>query len=288
MDKIYLEDMVVRFSQEPDCCQENDDMQKIEIHSENNGSGNFFWFKTDRWSFSEPDDLVKLAERIRAMEQTNNKYENGEVIYNNNNNIKQIEFVDLGLPSGLKWAKCNVGAEKETDYGDYFMWGSTTPNTADECTWANAPFNNHSSDYNETYFNSVKGTVCPNGVLAKEYDAASHIMGGDWRMPTKAELQELIDYTTNEWFTNYNGTGVNGKKFTGSNGNSIFIPAADFRSGSSFYGREDYNGDIWSSSLFTSRPKNAWYLNFFSDDFYVDYADRNYGLMVRGVYENLL
>ena len=288
MDKIYLEDMVVRFSQEPDCCQENDDMQKIEIHSENNGSGNFFWFKTDRWSFSEPDDLVKLAERIRAMEQTNNKYENGEVIYNNNNNIKQIEFVDLGLPSGLKWAKCNVGAEKETDYGDYFMWGSTTPNTADECTWANAPFNNHSSDYNETYFNSVKGTVCPNGVLAKEYDAASHIMGGDWRMPTKAELQELIDYTTNEWITNYNGTGVNGRKFTGSNGNSIFIPAADFRSGSSFYGREDYNGDIWSSSLFTSRPKNAWYLNFFSDDFYVDYADRNYGLMVRGVYENLL
>ena len=86
MDKIYLEDMVVRFSQEPDCCQENDDMQKIEIHSENNGSGNFFWFKTDRWSFSEPDDLVKLAERIRAMEQTNNKYENGEVIYNNNLN----------------------------------------------------------------------------------------------------------------------------------------------------------------------------------------------------------
>ena len=47
----------------------------------------------------------------------------------------QFEYVDLGLPSGLKWAKCNVGAEKETDYGDYFMWGSTEPNTADECTW---------------------------------------------------------------------------------------------------------------------------------------------------------
>ena len=81
MDKIYLEDMVVRFSQEHDCCQENDDMQIIEIHSENNGVGNFFWLKTDRWSFSEPDDLVKLAERIRAMEQTNNKYENGELTY---------------------------------------------------------------------------------------------------------------------------------------------------------------------------------------------------------------
>ena len=286
MDKIYLEDMVVRFSQEPDCCQENDDMQKIEIHSENNGSGNFFWFKTDRWSFSEPDDLVKLAERIRAMEQTNNKYENGEVIYNNNNynNIKQIEYVDLGLPSGLKWAKCNVGAEKETDYGDYFMWGSTTPNTADECTWANAPFNNHSSDYNETYFNSVKGTVCPNGVLAKEYDAASQIMGGDWRMPTKAELQELIDYTTNEWITNYNGTGVNGRKFTGSNGNSIFIPAAGIYSDGEVYDVGDY-GDVWSSSLNASKPNLAGYFAFSSGNCYMDYYYRYLGRSVRGVHK---
>ena len=196
---------------------------------------------------------------------------------------KQYEYVDLGLPSGLKWAKCNVGATSETAYGDYFMWGSTTPNNDIPCDWEHAPFNNGSSDYDETYFNSVKDTVCPNGVLAKEYDTASQIMGGDWRMPTKAEIQELIDYTTNEWVEDFNGTGVNGRKFTGSNGNSIFIPAAGFRSTSSFYYQEDYNGDIWSSSLFTSRPKNAWYLNFFSDDFYVDYADRNYGLMVRGV-----
>ena len=194
----------------------------------------------------------------------------------------QFEYVDLGLPSGLKWAKCNVGAENETDYGDYFMWGSTISNNDTPCDWEHAPFNGGSSNYDETYFNSVKDTVCPNGMLTKEYDAASHIMGGDWRMPTKAEIQELIDYTTNEWVEDFNGTVVNGRKFTGSNGNSIFIPAAGCRSGSSFYG-QDYKGDIWSSSLFTSRPKNAWYLNFFSDDFYVDYADRNYGLMVRGV-----
>ena len=130
MDNIYLEDMVVRFSQEPDCCQENDDMQIIEIHSENNGVGNFFWLKTDRWSFSEPDDLVRLAKRIRAMEETNNKYENGEVIHDNNiddkpihNKIKQIEYVDLGLPSGTLWANMNLGATSETDYGDFYMWG---------------------------------------------------------------------------------------------------------------------------------------------------------------------
>ena len=199
---------------------------------------------------------------------------------------KQNEYVDLGLPSRLKWAKCDVGAEKETDYGYHFMWGSTTPNTAYECTWVNTPFNSGASNYDEEYFTTHKSEwLDDNGNLKPEFDAARAIMGGDWRMPTKAELQELIDYTTNEWFTNYNGTGVNGMKFTSKTDESkyIFIPAADFRSGSSFYGREDYNGDIWSSSLFTSRPKNAWYLNFFSDDFYVDYADRNYGLMVRGV-----
>ena len=282
MDKIYLEDMVVRFSQEPDCCQETDDMQKIEIHSENNGSGNFFWFKTDRWSFSEPDDLVKLAERIRAMEQTNNKYENGEVIYNNNNNnnnIKQFEYVDLGLPSDLKWAKCNIGATSESDYGDYFMWGSTTPNTASECTWANAPFNNGSSKYDGTYFNSVKDTVCPNGILAKEYDAASHIMGSDWRMPTKAEIQELIDNTTNEW-TQVNG--VNGRKFTGSNGNSIFIPAAGYCYDGSVYSVGSY-GYVWSSSLYTSGPSNAWYLYFNSGDCNMYYGNHYIGWTVRGV-----
>ena len=285
MDKIYLEDMVVRFSQEPDCCQENDDMQKIEIHSENNGVGNFFWFKTDRWSFSEPDDLVKLAERIRAMEQTNNKYENGEVIHNNNNNnnTKRYEYVDLGLPSGLKWAKCNVGATTETAYGDYFMWGSTTPNTADECNWAKAPFNGGASEFNSDYFTShMSEWLDNNGNLKTEFDAASHIMGGDWRMPTKDEIQELIVYTTKERFTNYNGTGVNGWKFTGSNGNSIFIPAAGYRSGSWFADQGDH-GNVWSSSLYILDPYNAWGLYFYSDGCNVIGLYRYGGRSVRGV-----
>ena len=197
-------------------------------------------------------------------------------------NANGYSYVDLGLPSRLKWATMNVGATSETDYGDYFMWGSTTPTTANACTWTNAPFNGESSDYDETKFNPVKGTVCPNGVLAKEYDAASQIMGGDWRMPTKTELQELIDYTTNEWVTNYKGTGVNGRKFTGSNGNSIFIPAA----GSCYNGVVavvDNDGDIWSSSLNTSTPRNAWYLYFDSGRCNMDDYDRYYGYAVRGV-----
>ena len=198
----------------------------------------------------------------------------------------QFEYVDLGLPSGLKWAKCNIGAEKETDYGDYFMWGSVTPNTADECNWESYTHCNGSYDTLTKYNTLSLYGENPDNIttLEPEDDAATQIMGSDWRMPTKDEIQELIDNTDSEWVEDFNGTGVKGRKFTSKADTSkyIFIPAAGCRSGSSFYG-QDYKGDIWSSSLFTSRPKNAWYLNFFSDDFYVDYADRNYGLMVRGV-----
>ena len=176
--------------------------------------------------------------------------------------MTQFEYVDLGLPSGLKWAKCNLGAENETDYGDYFMWGSVTPNTPEECTWTNAPFNGGLSYYNSTYFSEVKDTVWPNGVLTKEYDAASQIMGGDWRMPTRDEFQELLDNTDNEWIEDFNGSGVNGRKFTSKiNGNSIFIPASGVRSGSAFCYQGIFS-QVWSSSLVTESPSFAWNLYF--------------------------
>ena len=198
--------------------------------------------------------------------------------------IKEYEYVDLGLPSGLKWAKCNVGAEKETDYGDYFQWGSITPNTDTPCDWINAPFNNGSSDYDETYFNSIKDTVCPNDVLAKDYDAAAQIMGGNWRMPTRDEFYDLLDNTDNEWIEDFNGTGVNGWKFTSKIDASkyIFIPTG----GSCNGGSVNYVGGIgyvWSSSLSTSYTDNAWYLYFLSDGCGVYNYYRYYGKSVRGV-----
>ena len=196
------------------------------------------------------------------------------------------QFVDLGLPSGLKWAKCNVGAETETDYGDYFMWGSITPNTTDACIWANAPFNNGSSSCNKTYFNSVKDTVCPNGILAKEYDAAAQIMGDDWRMPTRDEFQELLDNTDNEWIEDFNGSGVNGRKFTSkTNGNSIFIPASGVRSGSAFCYQGIFS-HVWSSSLVTEFPFSAWNLYFNSGGIFAQSTSgRYFRFAVRGVTE---
>ena len=163
------------------------------------------------------------------------------------------------------------------------MWGSTRPNTPDECIWAKAPFNGGNPSYNADAFNKVKDTACPNGILAKEYDAASQIMGGDWRMPTWTELDELLSGTTNEWMANYNGTGVSGRKFTSkTNGNSIFIPAAGTCDGGSVDSVGSY-GSVWSSSLDTSDSDCAWGLGFSSVVCGMGSNSRCYGLSVRGV-----
>ena len=164
------------------------------------------------------------------------------------------------------------------------MWGSTTPNTASQCTWSNAPFNNGLDSYNEEYFNTHKSEwLDDNNNLKPEYDAASHIMGGDWKMPTKAEFQELLDNTNKEW-TRVNG--VNGYKFTtkkeGFQNNSIFIPAAGRCSNGSVNGVV-YYGDVWSSSLYTSTPYEAWSVLFGDEGCNMCRDSRYFGQSVRGV-----
>lgn len=195
----------------------------------------------------------------------------------------RMEFVDLGLPSNTLWAKCNIGAATETDYGDYFMWGSTTPDNNHTCNWANTPFNNGSSDYDSNHFNSVKDTLCPNGVLAKEFDAAYKATNGFAIMPTVADIQELLENTEYQWFENYNGSGVKGRKFTSKiNSKSIFIPAAGWRINSSFQSR-GINGYFWSSTLMTSDPKYAWGIIFGSDADNITESFRDCGNVVRAV-----
>ena len=192
------------------------------------------------------------------------------------------EYVDLGL--SVKWAKCNVGAEKETDAGLYFTWGETTGYTASQVgtdkqfSWRDYKYGNSSS--NLTKYNQSDGKT----VLESADDAASQIMGSDWRMPTKAEFEELLSGTTNEWVTNYNGTGVNGRKFTSKTDTSkyIFIPAAGFCYDSSVSNVGGYGG-VWSSSLDTSDPGNAWNLYFSSGGRNMGNLGRCYGRSVRGV-----
>ena len=109
-------------------------------------------------------------------------------------------------------------------------------------------------------------------------------MGSDWRMPTEAEFQELLSGTTNEWITNYNGTGVKGRKFTSKKDTSkyIFIPAAGYCNDGSVNNVGNY-GNVWSSSLYTSGPDDAWCLNFYSGNCDMSNNYRCYGWSVRGV-----
>ena len=114
--------------------------------------------------------------------------------------IKEYEYVDLGLPSGLKWATMNIGAETETDYGDYFMWGSTTPNNDTPCVWEHAPFNNGLRKYDKEYFNTNKSEwLDDNGNLKPEYDAVYKATDGMARMPTQDEFEELFYNTVHMW-----------------------------------------------------------------------------------------
>ena len=168
-------------------------------------------------------------------------------------------YVDLGLPSGLLWATCNVGADNPEDYGDYFAWGETeTKSTYDWSTYKWCNGDEFSLTKYCTY--SSYGTVDNKTVLDPEDDAAHVNWGGDWRMPTYDEMKELKNNCTSEWTTQ---NGVNGRKFTGPNGNSIFLPAAgDYRGGSLLYAGSD--GDYWSSSLLTDYPDNACSLFFCS------------------------
>ena len=202
---------------------------------------------------------------------------------------KQYEYVDLGLPSGLKWGKCNVGAETETDYGYYFQWGDIEDKTNSDCRWESYKHCNGSHNKLTKYCVDNKygsfGTVDNKTTLDLKDDAATQIMGGDWRMPTKGDFQELLDNTDSEWIEDFNGSGVNGRKFTSRIDTSkyIFIPASGSRLGSlSAY--QSSLGFVWSSSLYTSNPNCAWNLYFDSDDIATDDHDyRNYGHVVRGV-----
>ena len=196
------------------------------------------------------------------------------------------QYVDLGLPSGLKWAKCNIGAKKETDYGYYFQWGEITPYT--DYTWADYKYCNGSSTTMTKYNTFPLFGEKPDDKtkLDSEDDAARANMGGDWRMPTQTEIQELLENTENEWISDYNGTGVSGRKFTSKTDTSkyIFFPAAGGCDQRSVYDVGSY-GDVWSSSLNISNPYSAWYLVFNSVNCGMGrFGNRYIGRSVRGVF----
>lgn len=184
--------------------------------------------------------------------------------------------VDLGL--SVKWATCNVGANSPEEYGDYFAWGEISPK--DE-------YRIQTYQYWTDY--DGDGDYLDSGELAKlgdiagnpQYDAATANWGGAWRMPTRSEQYELLNNCTWEW-TILNG--VNGQKVTGPNGNSIFLPAAGHRYGTSSYDVGS-GGFYWSSTPHGDDVGNAYGLRFNSDYYDWSWYYRYNGQSVRPVLE---
>ena len=190
------------------------------------------------------------------------------------NMVNGHEYVDLGLPSGLKWATCNVGANKPEDYGDYFAWGETM--TKETYTEYNCPTYGLSKSELQS-----QGYVDSEGNITSQYDTARAKWGGKWRMPTKAELQELLDKCT---WSLMSQNGVEGYKVTGPNGNSIFLPAAGLRDGSSLDLAGSY-GYYWSSTPVDFNDSIANDLYFSSSLLLMNSHYRYYGQSVRPVLE---
>ncbi|MDD7528459.1 MAG: hypothetical protein PUK04_03195 [Bacteroidales bacterium] len=193
------------------------------------------------------------------------------------------EYVDLGLPSGTKWATCNVGATKPEEYGNYYAWGETT--TKSTYHWSTYKYGSDYDELTKYCTSSSKGTVDNKTVLDPEDDAARANWGGSWRMPTDGEWAELLDECTWEWKNAYKGTTAGYLVTSKINGNSIFLPAAGYRYSGGLYNAGSY-GDYWSGSLCTGIPDDAWDVYFDSDRVYRGYdGGRYYGHSVRPVFK---
>ena len=190
-------------------------------------------------------------------------------------------YVDLGLPSGTLWATCNVGADTPEGHGDYFAWGETTTKTT--YNWSTYKYCNggeemksltkYCNDSNFGYNDFTDNLT----VLQPMDDAATANWGNGWCMPTVEQWRELYLYTTHTW-TEQNG--VNGRLFTASNGNNLFLPAAGYR-WDDVHNSAGSIGYYWSSSLDTISPYNAWNFNFDLDSYYVFAYFRSDGRSVR-------
>lgn len=179
-------------------------------------------------------------------------------------------LIDLGLPSGTKWACCNVGANKPESSGEYYSWGEVATKYR----------------YNyKTYLHYSNGRYINIGtdISGSRYDAAHVEWGGNWRMPTYNEAKELINNCTYEW-TVLNG--VKGGKFTSKiNGKSIFLPASGLR-GDSGLEEQGVYGYCWSGTLNSNDDTHAYYLGCNSTNAFCNYWIRPCGHPVRPVRKN--
>ena len=240
----------------------------------------------DQVKDGDTDAAAALAQIIQKLEDLKGSIGGGGTT------PSPVEYVDLGLPSGLKWAKCNLGASKPSDYGDYYSWGETAPKADYDWPtykWMQAGKSN--SNYITKYtvadgqtwgiwYDSSGAFIGDNKtVLAAADDAATANLGSPWRMPTADEIKELIDNCTWIWTTQ---DGVNGYQVDGPNGNAIFLPASGEREDSGLIDAGT-KARYWSSSLRTVLNSYAHHIYFDSGNYERQGVLRCYGYSVRPV-----
>lgn len=262
--------------------------------------------KRNKTPFTSKDEAMqKLQEQLSAAKV-------GEMIIATYQKPKVYEYVDLGLPSGLLWAKCNVGAATEDEAGQYFQWGDTQGYTAEQIgtgagkkffAWSDYKFSIDGSSSNFSKYNESDNKT----VLDPEDDGVRANMGGDWRMPTREDFIELISNTDvylvpnegheikgslqsesmwmwDEVVVDYTFRGI---KFYHKEDKEkyMFIPAA----GSSFSGRNETVGQqlhLWSSSVRSITEGSDFFVS--STMGTIMGNARYYGIPVRGVKEQMV
>lgn len=188
------------------------------------------------------------------------------------------QWVDLGL--SVQWYSVNLGAAAPEQYGDYYAWGETaTKSDYSWSTYAHGSNNNQLTKYCDSSDYGLNGFTDNLTTLQSSDDAATAVLGGGARIPTQAEWQELLNNTTREWTTQ---NGVYGRKFTATNGNSLFLPAAGTRVLSDLMSAGE-SGHYWSASLGGDYPCHAWHVTFLFGYQCVSAFDRYYGFSVRAV-----
>ena len=198
------------------------------------------------------------------------------------NDVAQHQYVDLGLPSGTLWATCNIGASSPEECGDYFAWGETMPK--DYYAWSSYKWNISSTiGYELTKYCLEDLYGCGGFVDGKEEldpadDAAYVNWGPQWRMPTMEQFEEMYNKCALSWKQQ---NGVYGMLFTGPNGRSMFLPVTGLRVGCERY-YSSYEGNCWSRTCYND-SRNAIYFSYYSEDWYMFYGKRCYGLPVRPV-----
>lgn len=190
--------------------------------------------------------------------------------------INGYKYVDLGLPSGTKWAVQNIGAQSSQEIGDLFAWGETHTKSSFDKNNSLTHRKNMASLHSE-------GIIDSDGFLMLEYDAAYANWGRSWRIPTKTEFEELKNIC--KWrhisYGGKDGFCIVGYEVIGPNGNSIFLPSLKY-----YYGESSQlqSGYYWSACPFEVDDNEYTYILGFSlNGCGIEWSDRYYGRLIRPV-----